>query len=417
MSNISTIEWTQVESYTRKEWLTLVTIGCVQFTCAICISLQAPFYPAEAESKGATATEYGLVLGSFELVAFLSSPVFGHYVHKIRPRRLLLFGLFVNAIAVILFGFLHFVHSRELFIILSFMFRIIGSLGTTGALIAAFSLTATEFSNSIATTFATLEVFYGLGYIMGPPVGGILYNIGGFAVPFFVIGGATLIIAIVVGLNTPKVEGRHLAIDNQYSMRKLLKIPAVFLDAASICSTSLSIGFYIALLEPHLRDFELPSLVTPFMFIISGVVYTCISPLIGILCDKYVKTQIIIFCGCLLISASFILVGPLPYSGIPKTLALCIIGLILQGIGNGCVISPTLIDMLRSAAAEGFPDDISTFGLVAGLWMSSFALGAFVGPTVAGFLYDLVGFANGTLLVIVCLMLLSFILIGFIYYK
>ena len=32
---------------------------------------QAPFYPIEAERKGATATEYGLVFGVFELTVFL----------------------------------------------------------------------------------------------------------------------------------------------------------------------------------------------------------------------------------------------------------------------------------------------------------------------------------------------------------
>lgn len=30
--------------------------------------------------KNATATEYGLVFGSFELVSFLSSPILGKYV-------------------------------------------------------------------------------------------------------------------------------------------------------------------------------------------------------------------------------------------------------------------------------------------------------------------------------------------------
>lgn len=34
----------------------------------------------QAEMKGATASEYGLVFGSFELVAFLTSPIFGKYV-------------------------------------------------------------------------------------------------------------------------------------------------------------------------------------------------------------------------------------------------------------------------------------------------------------------------------------------------
>lgn len=34
----------------------------------------------QAENKGATATEYGLVFGVFELVVFLISPVYGKHV-------------------------------------------------------------------------------------------------------------------------------------------------------------------------------------------------------------------------------------------------------------------------------------------------------------------------------------------------
>lgn len=45
---------------------------------------------------------------------------------------------------------------------------------------------------------------------------------------------------------------------------------------------------------------------------------------------------------------------------------------------------------------SGFPNDIHTFGLLSGIWSSSFALGAFLGPSIAGILSDLVGFQKGT---------------------
>jgi MFS family permease len=38
---------------------------------------------------------------------------------------------------------------------------------------------------------------------------------------------------------------------------------------------------------------------------------------------------------------------------------------------------------------------------VSGLWTSTFALGSFVGPSVAGILYDQVGFRYSTLFVII----------------
>ena len=43
--------------------------------------IKAPFYPKEAEKKGATASEYGLVFGVFELVVFIVSPIIGKVIY------------------------------------------------------------------------------------------------------------------------------------------------------------------------------------------------------------------------------------------------------------------------------------------------------------------------------------------------
>ena len=53
--------------------------------------------------------------------------------------------------------------------------------------------------------------------------------------------------------------------------------------------------------------------------------------------------------------------------------------------------------ILRCAINAGCPNDLTTYSLVSSLWTSSFALGAFVGPTAAGLLYDKVGFSWSTL--------------------
>ena len=70
-------------------------------------------------------------------------------------------------------------------------------------------------------------------------------------------------------------------------------------------------------------------------------------------------------------------------------------------------------DAHKSAILHGFPDTIDTYGLISGLWTSVFALGAFVGPTVAGILFDAVGFPYGTLFIIVTQLLALLFLAGF----
>lgn len=67
---------------------------------------------------------------------------------------------------------------------------------------------------------------------------------------------------------------------------------------------------------------------------------------------------------------------------------------------------------------HGLPDNIDTYGLVSGLWTSAFALGAFVGPSVSGMLYDSIGFRKAVLFIIVLHIIVgSIVLITFILEK
>lgn len=46
------------------------------------------------------------------------------------------------------------------------------------------------------------------------------------------------------------------------------------------------------------------------------------------------------------------------------------------------------------------PDSIETYGLISGLWTSTFALGAFIGPTVSGVLFEHIGFRQSTIFIV-----------------
>ena len=50
------------------------------------------------------------------------------------------------------------------------------------------SMIAKEFPENVATMFAVLETFFGIGMIVGPTVGGALYEAGGFTLPFALLG-------------------------------------------------------------------------------------------------------------------------------------------------------------------------------------------------------------------------------------
>lgn len=54
-----------------------------------------------------------------------------------------------------------------------------------------------------------------------------------------------------------------------------------------------------------------------------------------------------------------------------------------------------------SRRSFGLPNNLETYGLISGLWTSTFALGAFIGPSVAGILLDNIGFRNASMFIVI----------------
>lgn len=93
-----------LSTLTRRQLTSLACVAYGNFWVAACVSLQAPFFPHEAEKKGATSSVYGLVFGVYELMIIIMSPVFGRFVTVASPNFLVEAGLFVCGASTVIFG-------------------------------------------------------------------------------------------------------------------------------------------------------------------------------------------------------------------------------------------------------------------------------------------------------------------------
>jgi len=361
--------------------------------------MQAPFYPIEAEMKGCTPSEYGLVFGVFELVVFLVSPIIGANLNRLGIKATLCTGIGAVGISTVLFGLLDKLENGKVFLAFSFVLRIIAAAGNGAFLTGSFSLIAKEFPENVAAMFAILETFFGLGMILGPFIGGLLYEIGGFILPFVILGGCLIAATLFVVVVLPRSRDTTPESTEKPTMMKALKVPSIVMACYSVACAAASLGFLQATLEPHLREYKMNAVQIGAMFVVNGGVYGVAAPVFGMVCDRY-SPKLIAFLGAVLMVISFALMGPLPIIPIGKSKPLIIFTLVLQGIGLGAQVVSGFADAHRQAILNGFPDTIDTYGLISGLWTSVFALGAFIGPTLAGILFDAVGFPWAAMLII-----------------
>ena len=73
-----------------------------------------------------------------------------------------------------------------LFVIFCFLVRTLLAVACTASATASFSIMVNTFPDNVATVFGLLETSSGVGLMIGPALGGVLYEVGNFVMKFVV---------------------------------------------------------------------------------------------------------------------------------------------------------------------------------------------------------------------------------------
>jgi DHA1 family tetracycline resistance protein-like MFS transporter len=150
------------------------------------IGLILPVLPGlVTEFRGGDVAEashvYGWLVGSFALMQFLGSPILGALSDRFGRRRVILISLAGSAIDYVVMALAP--TLAWLFIARAIAGLTAGLLATTNAYVA--DVTAPE---DRAKAFGMVGAAFGLGFILGPAVGGLLGEFG-LRVPFWAAAG------------------------------------------------------------------------------------------------------------------------------------------------------------------------------------------------------------------------------------
>lgn len=84
-------------------------------------------------------------------------------------------------------GSLKYVHDKETFIIMSFVWKFFCGLGAGINSTSSMAIIARHYKEEREKTIGMMEASSGIGLLLGPFFGAILYEIGGYVLPFFAI--------------------------------------------------------------------------------------------------------------------------------------------------------------------------------------------------------------------------------------
>jgi len=336
-----------------------------------------PLLPFYAQSLGANAFHVGLLSTSFSLMQLMFAPVWGRLSDRVGRRPVLLLGLSGSCISYLVFGL---AHSLPLL----FISRVCaGIAGGTISTAQAYIADCTSADNR-AKGMGLIGAAYGLGFIFGPAIGGILSR-HGFSTPaFFASALAFVNFSAALWLLPESLTPESRPARAGLSWTRLTKglqhpelgIFLVLFFISTFAFANLEATF--ALMTS--RKFGFDAHQNGYLFAYVGVLITLMQGgLIGRLVKQFGERRLIsagLFC------MTFGL-GLLPYS--PSLTALLLV-LILVTFGNGAT-NPSITSLISQISG---PEDQ---GGVLGVAQSTASLGRILGPMWGGMTFDVLGFA------------------------
>jgi len=394
------LENTERTKLTCRQWKTLTLILSATLTSSFAVCLFPPFFPRLAEEKGCNAATYGFIIGTNCITSFFVTPFIGKNLPQFGVCYSMISGLLIGGICCGMSGFLQFFPPNYEFVIASIVIRAVHATGNAFVITATFTYAAGAFDSSVGTVFSMTRIAMNFAQLLGPMVGGAIYQADGFYLPFLTMGSLQVFMGIVCAFCLPResVASTGAKTCRKLSILKILKIPTIWFSFMGFIVATMCNGFLSINLEPQiLRGFDLEPLVVGMLFGMKDGANCLSTPLWGYLCDKKnressVKHYLVI--SSLLVGLSFLLMGAgcVVMLDVTMTLPMVILALCVNGVGIGGQQVSGVVDALSEAVNAGYPDDPAMHGLIAGLWSSFSGLGRFVSRVGSGILVDFIGF-------------------------
>lgn len=358
----------------------------------------APFFPLEASEKGVSSTLSGWIFALFALVQFAVSPLFGRIIPRCGSRLLIVTGQFLGGGCIILFGFLDRIGTADdntTFVAYCFLIRTVLAVGCTASTTSGFAITANVFPDHVAAIFGLLETATGLGMMVGPALGGVLYQYGGFTLPFVVLGALMILTIPLHVLWLPPSDDLRIGV-RSVSVFRVLRIPTILVVCFAVVVAALVWSVLDPTLAPHIQssDEDVSSSILGLLFLLLSAFYAVFSPVWGWLADRMTNCSPMLAGGFLLSAVGLLLLGPSPWLGFigfteaSDPLWLNVVALLILGISISLSLVPTFDKILGAVEKAGIEESFAMYSVVAGIWSSCYALGDFAGPAIGGWLVD-----------------------------
>ena len=370
----------------------LTTIFLIVFIDLVGFGLILPLLPFIAEEFGANPLQIGLLVAIYSLFQFISAPILGRLSDRFGRKKLLIISQIGSAIGFLLLGMAN-------SLTLLFASRIIDGITGGNISIAQAYIADVTTPKTRARGMGLIGAAFGLGFIIGPALSGLLSQISFSAPAYF----ASLTALLTAGLtakvlketvNTSKASKSPRTRLNLEQFKKVFSLYPIGILIVVFFFTNFSLstlqGTFALWTE---RSFGFGPAQTGWLFAYVGVVSVVVQlKLLPALINKYKEVRVL-KAAQLIFSLGLLILGlaahPLVLIAVMPMIA----------TGNG-LSNPTI----QALASENVKPQ--EYGEVLGILQSAGSLGRIIGPVLGGMIFylvdkDMVFFISSGLLLLV----------------
>ena len=352
-------------------------VTLVTFTDLVAYSIAVPVLPDYVRRFGASPATIGILFGSFGITLLAVAIPMGAMSDRIGRKGPLVLATVLLALATLAFAF-----ADSLAML--FAARLLQGVADGVTWVVGFALIADLYGpDERGSMMGVVMSATSLGVIVGPSLGGWLYELGGIRLPFLVVAAAAGLTAVAFLLI--RIPDRKSV--QRVSMTRILKHRAIVMCAIVAAAGSAT----YAMLEPVLpllleSRFGLGPAPIGWMFGAAGVASAILHPIYGRLSDRWGGRRLMLL--GLVAGAAL-----LPILNVPTDWRFMTASMVITFGALGLILTPSLAYMAEASSSLG----LGSFGVVYGLYNVAWAVGLLIGPSLGGLMLQELGFKALTL--------------------
>ncbi len=336
-----------------------------------------PLQPFYAKSLGADGFTVGLLSASYSFAQFFFAPFWGRLSDRIGRRPVLRASMVIQALGFLLFGL-----ADDLTVL--FAARILAGVGGANISAAQAYIADVTTPENRAKGMGMIGAAFGLGFVLGPALAGVLSRAFNPSVPAFVAAGLCAANFLVASRYLPEsltAEAMQSAREKKRGQRLQLfahglKVPRLGLLWILFFANTLAFSAFEPTFALYANwRYGYDEATVGYIFAYVGVVLAITQGvLVGRLARKLGEERLV-YIGMLMLGGAIAL---LPHSPTPLVM-MVVIGVLSTG---SALLNPSTSSLISKASPF-------EFGAVLGVSQGLGSLARALGPAIGGKLYDL----------------------------